>query len=126
MSFFYKTPWILACLLGASSLSLPRSLEAQELQSLDWREELREINEEIKNAEDLRDRYLAAARRAEDQGMRWQFMQDQKQEAKRAFERADEKKKAAKMLEARIKTLKARRDQILQEHSEVNDFPRSS
>jgi DNA repair exonuclease SbcCD ATPase subunit len=126
MTFFYKAAPILACLLGASSLSLPRSLEAQELQSLDWREELREIDKEIKNAEDLRDRYIAAARRAEDQGMRWQFMQDQKQEAKRAFEKADEKKRAAKMLEVRIEALKAKRDQILQEHSEVNDFSRSS
>ena len=126
MSFFYKAPLILACLLGASSLSWSGSLEAQEEQALDWREELREIDEEIDNAEDLKARYLAAARRAEDQGMRWQFMQDQKQEAKRAFQRAEEKKQAAKMLDARIAALKARRAQILKEHPEANDFPRSS
>lgn len=126
MSFFYALRLILACLLGATGLSLGTALMAQEEQPVDWREELRQIDEEIKSAEDLRNRYLAAAARAEDQGMRWQFMQDQKQEAKRAFQRADEKKQAAKMLEARIDVLNARRSQILQEHPEANDFQRPS
>jgi hypothetical protein len=81
-----------------------------------WKEELRQIDEEIKEATDLKNRYLAAARRAEDEGMRWQFMQNQKQEAKRAFQRAADKKKAAEMLDARIKVLQARRAQIMEEY----------
>jgi hypothetical protein len=120
------------CLLIAAaflSSPAPASLTAQNMQDeqpLDWREELRQIDAEIKEAEDLKNRYLAAARRAEDEGMRWQFMQNQKQEAKRAFQRADDKKEAARMLQARIDVLKARREQILQEHPEANDVQRSS
>jgi len=111
----------LFCFCGVLSLSLtaPQStLEGE--QPLSWREELRAIDEEIKQAQDLQRRYLAAARRAEDDGMRWQFMQNQKQEAKRAFQRAEEKKQAAQMLEARIDTLNARKEQILQQHPEAN------
>jgi hypothetical protein len=94
---------------------MQRSLAQQE-QSVDWKEELRQIDEEVKRAQDLKDRYLFSARRAEDEGMRWQFMQNQKQEAKRAFQRAEDKRKAAAMLQTRIDILNARKAQILQEH----------
>ncbi len=135
------TAIIAACLLGTTVLfwatkphaqeekfafdeGLPSSRELAQLisevslkeQPLDWRQELKQIDDEIKRAEDLKDKYLAAARRAEDEGMRWQFMQNEKQEAKRAFQRAEDNKKAAQMLQARIDVLKARKAQILQEH----------
>ena len=119
MSFFSFVNFILACLLGSTSLFLTRPLNAQQEEVVDWREELRQIDDELKEAQDLRNRYLAEARRAEDQGMRWQFTQDQKMEAKRAFQIADAKKEAAQMLQARIDVLNARRTQILQEHPDV-------
>jgi hypothetical protein len=117
---------IAACLIGTTALFWMQKPLAQEEQSLDWREELRQIDDEIKRARDLKDRYLAAARRAEDQGMRWQFMQNEKQEAKRAFQMAEDKKQAAEMLQARIDALNARKAQILQEHPEANDIERST
>jgi hypothetical protein len=114
------------CLTGTPAIFWMAQPLAQEELSLDWREELKEIDEEIKRAEDLKNRYLAAARRAEDEGLRWQFMQNEKQEAKRAFQRAEDKKQAAQMLQARIDSLNARRAQIMQEHPEANDAERSS
>ena len=117
---------ILSCLVGIGSLFWIAKDYAQEEEVLDWRTELQQIDEEIKRAEDLKNRYLAAARRAEDEGMRWQFQQNQKQEAKRAYERADDKKQAAKMMQARIDVLNARKAQILQEHPEANELKRSS
>lgn len=122
MSFLYSLNFIVACILGTTALFLTIPTIAQQERPEDWNEELKQIDAEIKSATDLKNRYLAAARRAEDQGLRWQFTQDQKQEAKRAFQRADEKKQAAKMLEARIDALNARKAQILQEHPEANDF----
>ncbi len=110
---------IAACLLGTTVLFWAAKPHAQEEQALDWKQELRQIDDEIKRAEDLKDKYLAAARRAEDEGMRWQFMQNEKQEAKRAFQRAEDKKQAAQMLQARIDVLNARKAQILQEHPEA-------
>lgn len=113
---------LIACLAGttadASTAPLPTM---EEEQPLNWRDELKQIDDELKKAKDLKNRYLAAARRAEDEGMRWQFMQNEKQEAKRAFQRAEDKKQAAQMLQARIDTLNARREQILQEHPEANE-----
>jgi hypothetical protein len=117
---------MLSCLIGISAVFWTSKQNAQDEQPLDWREELKQIDEEIKQSEDLKNRYLAEARRAEDKGMSWQFQQDQKQEAKRAFERADQKKQAAEMMQARIDQLKARRAQILQEHKEANELQRSS
>lgn len=123
----FRNSWtvVAACLVGTTSLFWMTQPLTQEEQALDWHEELKQIDEEIKRAEDLKSRYLAAARRAEDEGMRWQFMQNEKQEAKRAFKRAEDKKKAAQMLQARIDALKARKAQILQEHPEANDIQRS-
>ncbi len=90
---------------------------------IDWREELRQIDEEIKETQDVQTRYYAEARRAEAQGQRWQFTQDNKMDAKKAFQLADERKQAAQMLQGRIDALNARRAQILQEHP--NDIQRS-
>lgn len=127
MVFFWRYfAIILCCFIGSGNLFWLSKLHSQEEKPLDWREELKQIDDEIKRSEDLRDRYLSAARRAEDEGMRWQFQQNQKQEAKRAFQRADEKKQAAAMLQARIDGLKARKAQILQEHPEGNELQGSS
>jgi hypothetical protein len=111
---------ILSCLVGISALFWIADY-AQDEVVLDWQTELKQINDEIKRAEDLKKRYLAAAARADDEGMRWQFQQNQKQEAKRAFERADDKRQAAQMMQARIDALNARKMQILQEHPEANE-----
>jgi len=111
-----------ACIAGAGSLFWTSKQFAQEETQLDWRAELQQINAELKELRDEKNRYLAAARRYEDQGMRWQFQQNQKQEAKRAFEMADIKREAANRLQARIDVLNARKAQILQEHPEVNDL----
>jgi hypothetical protein len=108
---------ILACFVGTSVLFLvvDRPINAAQ-ETLDYKAELQQINEEIKKCEDLRDRHLSAAARAQDQGMRWQFMQDQKQEAKRAFEREDANRKEAAALQNQIDLLNKRKAQILKEY----------
>ncbi len=121
MTFYNRFTILCTCLLGTTALFWITSPQALEEAAQDWRVELKQIDAELKSAEDLRNRYLADARRAEDQGMRWQFMQNQKQEAKRAFERAENKKQAAQMLQKRIDALNARKAEILKEHPEAND-----
>jgi hypothetical protein len=121
MFFRYCLTVLLSCLVGFVTLFWVSNEYAQEEEEIDWRVELRQIDQEMKRAENLRNRYLAAAARAEDEGMRWQFQQNQKQEARRAFERAEMKKQAAAMLQAQIDALKARKQQILQEHPEANE-----
>jgi hypothetical protein len=112
--------FLIVCIIGTSSLFWAEKIFAQEELELDWRTELQQIDAELKELQDEKNRYLAAARRYDDQGMRWQFQQNQKQEAKRAFHMADIKRQAADMLQARIDALNARKTQILQEHPEAN------
>ncbi len=119
---------VLACLVGTSVLFFivdSPSASAQEEMALSPQEELAQIDEEIKKLEDLRDRRLSAAARAEDQGMRWQFMQNQKQEAKRAFQRADDNRQAAKELQERIDALKKRRTYLVEDHKEADAHKKS-
>lgn len=115
---------ICSCLVGISVLVWISKPYAQ--QEMDWREELKLIDEEIERSENLKNKYLAAAARAEDEGLRWQFQQNQKQEAKRAFQRAEEKRQQAAMMQERIDKLNARKTQILQEHPEAYEFKRPS
>ena len=109
---------ILSCLVGIGALFWVSDY-AQEEVVLDWQTELKQIDDEIKRAENLKTRYLAAARHADDEGMRLQFQQ--KQESKRAYAKAEDKRQAAKMMQARIDALNARKMQILQEHPEANE-----
>lgn len=127
MEFFRNFLLFIICIIGTGSLyccphshNLAGSDIAQEGPRLDWRTELQQIDAELKELEDEKNRYLAAARRYEDQGMNWQFQQNQKQEAKRAFHMAEIKREAANMLQARIDALNVRKAQILQEHPEAN------
>lgn len=115
---------IFVCLVGGTALLWIATTDAEDEQVLGWREELRQIDAEIKRAQDLKGRYLTEARRAEDQGMQWQ--RTQKQEAKRAYQRAEDKRQAAEMMQAHIDELKARRAQILQEHPEAYEPIRKS
>lgn len=118
---------ILSCLVGLGALVwISNQYGQEEEKAWDWREELKQIDEEMKRAQDLKNRYLSEAARAEDNALRWQFQQHLKQEAKRAFERAELKRQAAQMLQARIDVLEARKAQILQEHPEANEFERST
>jgi hypothetical protein len=104
---------VISCILATCALFLAVEVGAATAPAYGPQAELTQLNEAIQKAEDLRGSHLAAAARAEDQGMRWQFMQDQKQEAKRAFERADEHKKEAQLQQQRIDQLKKRRDELL-------------
>lgn len=115
---------IFVCLMGGTAVFWIATTDAEDEQVLGWREELNQIDAEIKRAQDLKGRYLTEARRAEDQGMQWQ--RTQKQEAKRAYQRAEDKRQAAEMMQAHIDELKARRAQILQEHPEAYDLKRST
>ncbi len=110
---------ILTCVVGLSTLFWISKQYAQE-ETLDWRTELKQIDDEIDRSKDLKRKYESAAARADDQGRQWQFQQNQKQEAKRAFERGDANRQAAQKMQAHIDELNARRAQILQEHPEAN------
>jgi hypothetical protein len=119
MLFFAHILFVMACCVPLLSVSRVYGVESSGV--IDPRLELEQIDASIKTLEDERDRFLAAAAREEDKGMRWQFMQDQKQEAKRAFQRADAKREAAGQVQTQIDALNARRVELLKDHPDLID-----
>ena len=111
---------IASCFFGLGSLDHPLVVPVAQESSVSWQEELAQINSELHELKDMKDRYDASVTFHEDQGMRWQFMQDQKQEARRSFQKAEEAKEASAMIQKRIDALNARKARILFEHPEVN------
>jgi hypothetical protein len=121
MLFFAYLRLVVLCCMGTAALFyVTEALAFEQTPPPDLKGELTEIDEELKKTENLRDKALAAARREEDKGMRWQFMQNEKQEAKRAFERADAKKQEAQVLQQKMDQLNARKAQLLKEHDTIS------
>lgn len=76
-------------------------------------QQLEQIDEELKQLNDLKNRYKAAATRHEDEGIRWQFTQNQKQEAKRAFQRAEMERQMVNEIQIRIDYLEEQKALLL-------------
>jgi hypothetical protein len=83
-------------------------------------EQLQQTNGELKQLYDLKGRYKAAAARHEDEGNRWQFMQNQKQEAKRAYQRADMEREMVREIQVRIDYLEGQKADLLKQHPGMN------
>lgn len=82
-------------------------------------QELDHINGELKQLNDLKNKYKAAATRHQDDGMRWQFMQDYKQEAKRAFQQADLELEMVQQIQVRMDYLEKQKATLLKEHPQL-------
>ncbi len=81
-----------------------------------WQEQVYEIDQEIRQLEDRKIKTLGRANRLEDNAMRWQFMQDQKMEARRAYAQADAAREEARMIQMQIDLLERTKQKILLEH----------
>jgi predicted ribosome quality control (RQC) complex YloA/Tae2 family protein len=122
MIFSRHLLFFIVCIIGTGALFWMAEIHSQEGTQQNWQTELQQIDAEIRELQNEKNRFLSAARRYEHQGMRWQFQQSQTQEARRAFRMADIKREAANMVQARIDALNTRRAQILQEHPEAHGF----
>jgi hypothetical protein len=102
--------------LVIGSLTIPVSAAQT---TTDWQNRLQELDKQIDDLSDLKRKHEAAAVRADDEGMRWQFQQNQKQEAKRAYQRADNHREIARKIQLQIDALKKEREQILLKHPDA-------
>lgn len=93
------------------------SSEVQIETAKDWQEELKLIDTEIKQLEDLKTRYNASAARNQDNALRWQF--NQKQEAKRASKQADLDRQMVEQIQKRLDYLESKKAQILKDNPEA-------
>ncbi|MBS0620884.1 MAG: hypothetical protein JSS61_05450 [Verrucomicrobia bacterium] len=87
----------------------------------EWRLEIEDIDRQINELQSLKDKYLAAARRHEAQGQRWQF-QNLKQEARKAYEEAQHEREVAEEIQSRIDGLNARKQILLEQHASENSL----
>lgn len=92
--------------------------EASRAFSASWQEELRSIDAQLKMLEDEKIRLKQSIARWDDAGNRWQFQQEMKQEAKRAFQKADSDRQQLQAVQQKIDALQDRKEEILKEHPE--------
>ncbi|MBS0605796.1 MAG: hypothetical protein KF898_07155 [Parachlamydiales bacterium] len=119
LAFFHA-----ACASLSVEAAEPENILAAE--EADWQDELDQIDKETHQLKDLKNRYEASAARHDNNAMRWQFQQNMKQEARRAYQQAELDREMQKQIQARIDYLDARKAEILKEHPEANAVQKSS
>lgn len=78
-------------------------------------EQLAYLNQQIKQLEDERDKYIAKAARAQNQGDRLQFENNMLYEARRYWQVAQSCQEIADKIDQQISILKKQRQQLLEE-----------
>jgi hypothetical protein len=116
---------VLALLLVAWAPANSPVKKVEIAQSENWQEELQQINKQLDDLKDLRDRYDASATRHENDAMRWQFEQNLKQESRRAYKQAELDRAAEKKIQVQIDELEARKAEILKQHPNANPIEKS-
>ena len=98
----------IAFLMGSSAIALVKELPADQ-----WQEELQTIDKAINKLTGLRDKELAKAARAQDQGDRLQFQSHNLLDARRAWQEADTSREIAARYQQEIDKLELRKQTIL-------------
>ncbi len=109
MKFFFG---LLALGLSLAPLA---SLSASNYEKQVTQSEIEDLNEQIKDLEDERDKYRARATRAQDQGDRLQFENGMLTDARRYWIAADAYNEVADKIDEQITALKKKRDELLQQ-----------
>lgn len=107
------------CLCVCSMLTVVSAPALYAEEPISPQQELDHINRELKQLTDLKNKYKAAAVRHQDDGMRWQFMEDYKQEAKRAFQQADFELEMVQQIQVRINYLEKQKAELLKQHPDL-------
>lgn len=79
-------------------------------------EEIKQIDAQIEQLEDLQDKLRSSAQRNINNAMRWQFQNENYLDARRAWDRAASDKQKIQELQDQIDDLKARKQKIMQEN----------
>lgn len=98
-------------LMGSSAIALVKELPPDQ-----WQEELQTIDQAIDKLTDLRNKEIAKAARAQDQGDRLQFQSQNLMDARRAWQEADNSREIAARYQQEIDKLELRKQEILKQH----------
>ncbi len=79
-------------------------------------EEVKQIDAQIEQLEDLQDKLRASAQRNINNAMRWQFQNENYLDARRAWDRAATDKQKIQEVQDQIDDLKARKQKLIQDN----------
>ncbi len=86
------------------------------LVSTESQEEIKQIDAQIEQLEDLQDKLRGSAQRNINNAMRWQFQNENYLDARRAWDRAASDKQKIQEVQDQIDDLKARKQKLIQEN----------
>jgi len=86
-------------------------------------EEVREIEQQIADLEDLQEKYRSKASRDANNAMRWQFQNENYMDARRAWDQVAEDKQKIQEIQDQIDDLEARKKKIQKEHGDKKSSP---
>lgn len=86
--------------------------------SLPWQEEVKQIDQQIEQLQDLQDKLRSSAQRNVNNAMRWQFQRENYLDARRAWDQAAAEKQKIQELQDHIDDLQKRKHKILKDHGQ--------
>lgn len=86
--------------------------------NLSWEDEIKEIDQQIEQLQQLQEQLRASAQRNVNNAMRWQFQQENYLDARRAWDKAAADKQKIQELQDQIGDLEKRKKKILEEHGQ--------
>lgn len=84
----------------------------------DWQADLEKIDRQISQLEEMQQRLRSDAHKNEQQAMSMQFQKENSHEARRSWKRAAQEKQKIEEIQGYLDRLRARKQQILQEHGQ--------
>jgi len=81
-------------------------------------EEVKQIDQQIENLQNLQDKLRSDAKRNTNKAMRWQFQNENYSDARRAWDQVAAAKQKIQELQDQIDDLEAKKQKILKEHGE--------
>ncbi|MCI0382348.1 MAG: hypothetical protein L0207_04785 [Chlamydiae bacterium] len=82
-----------------------------------WQTELHQIDREIQELKELKEKYESSAERNENNALRWQFRNETYKDARDAWDRAERDRAKVKELEEQITEREKKRAEIIRKHS---------
>lgn len=85
-----------------------------------WQIDIKQIDKQIEELEDLKEKYESSMQRNMNNAMRWQFQKENYLDARRAWEQAAQEKQKIREIQDQIDDLKSRKEQILKENGHAS------
>jgi len=83
-----------------------------------WQDEVKQIDQQIENLQDLQGKLRSDAKKKANKAMRWQFQNENYSDARRAWDQVAAAKQKVQELQDQIDDLESKKQKILKEHGE--------